>query len=231
MIERPNGMQPQDYKGAKKWSCKQWAWEFLRRNEEFFKACGELHWTPNPPKEAELAEKFGLAAFKNARFPYKVGGKPKFVVRIVSSRMRMTEDDPQHYTRNLKVGEIVIRFPLYAALDDLNVLDSQLKITKKVLLRQLTALAGLTGKKATRRRERQTLDFLQLLRLLDALAAGVPKEKIFAAIFEEQHRIRPEDIDSLMKENIDHARVTCPLPPYQSKFQKSRVCKINSFLR
>jgi len=31
--------------------------------------------------------------------------------------------------------------------------------------------------------------------------------------------------------HVSDIAVTCPLPPYQSKFQKSRVCKINSFLR
>ncbi len=39
---RPDGLSIDRYKGHEKWSYRRWAWEFLRRNKDFIKACEAL---------------------------------------------------------------------------------------------------------------------------------------------------------------------------------------------
>ena len=61
--KRPDGLSLDRYKGHEKWSYRRWAWEFLRRNEDFIAACDALN--RNEKTEIEIAEEFHLADFKH----------------------------------------------------------------------------------------------------------------------------------------------------------------------
>ena len=71
----PNGMNRKDYPDYEEWSYRRWAWEFLRRNRDFQKACAELDTTPMPPDLFEIAsrwvaERFHLRTYFHYRTPY-----------------------------------------------------------------------------------------------------------------------------------------------------------------
>lgn len=60
---RPSGENLEDYDGHDRWSYRRWAWEFLRRNDQFIGACRALE-DGDEPRRDEIAKQVGLKKFK-----------------------------------------------------------------------------------------------------------------------------------------------------------------------
>ena len=55
---RPDGLSIARYKGHETWSYRRWAWEFLRRDDDFIRACAAVD--HNEGTEPEVAKEFHL---------------------------------------------------------------------------------------------------------------------------------------------------------------------------
>lgn len=189
-IDRPDGMDTKKYAGAKKWTNKRWAWEFLRRNTEFLAACKKLKTQPSAEEEAGVAEKFGLLKFKNCAEPYKGRGwaVPKFVRSRVHYRVRLTEQDPEVYKRKLKVGELVVRFSLEDALNNAAVVDAKIRAAANVARKRLKELEKARQTTAKSKRIGHDADWVKMLRVLDAHAAKKSSAEMAKAIYPKESR-------------------------------------------
>ena len=84
--KRPDGTDVERYIGMEKWSYRRWAWEFLRRNEQFLAACKRANSAESNDEKAKVAAEFGLKRYK----PYTesftgASGKPLFAAGSISS--------------------------------------------------------------------------------------------------------------------------------------------------
>ena len=93
---RPDGTDTDRYKGSMKWSYRRWAWEFLRRNEEFEMVCRQADANGSDEEKARIASEFGLRSYKSYAEPY-VGksGRPRFTNGLVTSISHLDCDQDQ----------------------------------------------------------------------------------------------------------------------------------------
>jgi hypothetical protein len=83
LIPRPTGLTRDEYRGHEKWSYRRWAWEFLRRNQEFIRACRESR--GDPERQAQVATEFGLKRFKPYTEGFTTNKRPMFSAASVDS--------------------------------------------------------------------------------------------------------------------------------------------------
>jgi hypothetical protein len=179
MSDRPDGSDINEYRGFEKWSNKRWAWEFLRRNDDFLKACLACGERPTKAVGVEIAARFGLTRFKHATEAYRGGERKRlktlFVPSTVQYQARLQEQDKAPYRRQLEVGDLVIRMNLHAATDKSASLASQLRVVEKVAREQAKAYARAHHREPVDTRvERDVRVLLGYVRLLDGRAAKMP---------------------------------------------------------
>ena len=169
---RPDGEDLTRYKRCEKWTYRRWAWEFLRRNSEFQKAC-KLAKTDE--QRQEVAAQFGLKKFKSFREAYghPPASRPTFTLGLITSRKHLSDEGgaPQKVRTSLHPGEVMIRFDLSKALTDTQVLEKQLRMASVRLKRLLAAYAAKIDKKLDQINHSPEV-WGQYLRLLDGIAAG-----------------------------------------------------------
>lgn len=183
--KRPDGMSEADYAGHENWTKIRWAWEFLRRNPDYIARSVELDKEPDKSEAKATAHNYGLKVFKPAWEDYKGKGvsKPKFLDNRIGFVARLTKDDPAIFERNLLVGDILIRINILAALKNTAAIKSKLRATKKAVQRKFESLSGASLKKSPYHHVKGHDNWLPLIRLRDAKAAGLRPRKYASAIF------------------------------------------------
>lgn len=169
---RPDGTDQDRYSGIKKWTYRRWAWEFLRRNEQFIAACKDARPTSEQNRIA-VAQQFGLKAFKDYREAYKgISGRPRFALGSIKSWSHMPDSkDSRRVAITLMPGQVLIRFDVGSAARDSNVLAKQIRLANIRLEKRLAKQRDMLNKIEKEGAHKSGL-FGQFLRVLDALAAG-----------------------------------------------------------
>lgn len=171
---RPDGTNPAQYKVKENWPNQRWAWEFLRRNNEFINACEKVKLGTEDEK-LSVAKDFWLKKFKRYSEGYNKGsGKPKFSVAAISTWSNLEADKDENLRlRKIKIGEgqVLIRFNLASAIMDKRAIAKQLDLAKEILNTKLKNYAD-KNKKDLIAHKPQKYIFPTYLRILDLLASG-----------------------------------------------------------
>ena len=176
---RPDGLSPDRYRGNEKWSHRRWAWEFLRRNDDFIQACDALD-SKKPDERAAaekaVAKKFHLAVFKHGknRYKSKESPPPKFAVRTIKKREKLAAEksdaSPSKITVEIAAGQVWLRFDLNHEFIVDGSLDAQLRVAKHSLKTALLTYSEAIARKPAPIKKPERKSFLELLRRLDAVA-------------------------------------------------------------
>lgn len=172
--KRPNGLDLNRYEGLESWSYRRWAWEFLRRNPDFIKACKSIELEGTDEEKQEIALKFGLKKFKSYREGYESNlGTPIFSSGSISSISNLENSNGSVITKRVKIssGEILIRFDLNLAVEDKQAFEKQLRLAKLHLQKKLLTFSENHSKKIIEHKH-PVNTFGIYLRLLDLRAAG-----------------------------------------------------------
>ncbi|MBC3919227.1 hypothetical protein H8L32_17175 [Undibacterium sp. CY18W] len=170
---RPDGATIDRYKGLSRWTYRRWAWEFLRRNNEFIEACNNAKDKSEDEKQA-IAQQFGLLKFKDFKDKYKGNyGFPKFETEKLSIWTNINIEESPKRLKKIKLipGAILIRFDLNKAITDIKAFDKQLRDAEKILKNRLDKYSEIRGKKPAHFNH-SVKTFGIYIRLLDARAAG-----------------------------------------------------------
>lgn len=142
------------YNGHEAWTNNRFAWEFLRRNDQFRKACDALEADTSERRRTAVARQFGLVRFKHYGEPYESADedikRPSFrsgTVQFIGPRRQ--DDEPPHPPIRALRGQFLVRFDLKFAIQDDQILRAQLEVAERGLKRRLNALrrdAGETAK-------------------------------------------------------------------------------------
>lgn len=230
--KRPDGLSIDRYKGHEKWSYRRWAWEFLRRNNEFIQACEALE-SKKPEErtaaEKDLAEQFYLAVFKHCNMSYKSkeNPSPKFAVRTIKKREKLDADKPDALplkrTVEMAAGQVWLRFDLNHEFIVGGSLDTQLRVAKRSLKTALATYSEAIGRKPAITKKPKCNSFLTLLRRLDAVAGhNVGVQGLAALELDAFSNLgsaeRSKKADSLMRRPKEYAKdVYLTLAIYASK--------------
>lgn len=164
----PNGLEVADYVGWESWDYRRWAWEFLRRNNNFRHACNSLpdDQEARTAKKREIAGMFGLRRFKHYAEAYDEGKSAEFRALAVSPRPR---GQSTSWSRELRNDEVCIVFNLRPSLFGSDALDLQMKNARRIIERRADALRTSLGVDRRAAAPRPTAkSLLRKLRLLDA---------------------------------------------------------------
>ncbi|MBS3913961.1 MAG: hypothetical protein KG003_05645 [Bacteroidetes bacterium] len=204
-LPRPNGKDINRYKGMEKWSYRKWAWEFLRRNNDFILACKKCEVGTDDEKQA-IANQFGLLRFKDYRDPYTGSyGKPKFTSDLLTSWSNQNGDRSSK-SIELEQGMVLVRFDLNASFIDTQSLDKQLQLAKGRLKKRLKEYSEKLNKK-TVTHHHSFKTFGIYIRLLDLLA----NRKTYAECARDIEPIKSadktkEELSENIKQRIKKAR-------------------------
>jgi hypothetical protein len=192
-MKRPDGSDPAAYGDPAKWPPDRWAWEFLRRNEQFLAACKAVKDEAlSIEHQLGIAETFHLKRFKPAAEPYSGAGfkKALFKVSAVSFWTRLNESDEAKRPRTLLAGEMAVLLDLNAALFSKRALEKQLAMATRLATKQLAQLVAARGMKLPTHKVRKD-GLFELLRILDADAAGTKHREIFIQVFPNKAKTEP----------------------------------------
>lgn len=182
--QRPFGDDPAAYEGWAHWSRGQWAWEFLRRNDEFQRGCqDETH------DSGTLAARFHLKRFKHFGDQYAQERKAAFRVGIRSfprsktfvKRLKAGKHDPEHFTTLLTSTEVLLKFQLAPTKRALNTSIARQCRQAEEKLQALAALLR-AHKNADEELGSGVHEFVRkdLLKALRALDMNVTKEGLIS---------------------------------------------------
>jgi hypothetical protein len=179
----PSGKEKSQYIGYENWVMRQWAWEFLRRNKEFRKACGDDPRLLSKDKKREFAKKFGLNIFKHFAEEYSPK-LPRFVTSQVSSWTHIsdTHNRSSRIPKDLKLGQALIRFNLEPAINDKRSIDAQLEHARKILLLCLEIYSAHKGVKSKSKKPKAN-HFLNVLRMWDLKNSKFKRAEIAKLVF------------------------------------------------
>lgn len=171
--ELPNGRELTDYAGYETWEVNRWAWEFLRRNKEFQKACDSL------PQEREdrilklkkLIRKYGLTQFKHWKEEYGALRDNQPIFDGVRIRANLKEDTMDlSDIPPLEKGQALILLEILPCLDDLELLQKRMAFAYKQLEERLKKYAERNNlEKPVSRKPKinKSEDLIAYLRILD----------------------------------------------------------------
>jgi hypothetical protein len=171
---RPDGLSVDRYKGHETWSYRRWAWEFLRRDDDFIRACAAVD--RNERTEPDVAKEFHLSKFKhcNMGFKSKKSPAPRYTVQAIKKWANVNNSETNSSQVRLKAelepGQVLLRFDLNQELIVGGSLDAQLRVAKRTLEKTLTAYLEAAKKKRAPKKKPERKSFLELLRRLDAVA-------------------------------------------------------------
>lgn len=208
--KRPDGFDVGRYRNLKNWSYRQWAWEFLRRNVDFIEACKKVS-SDTDEEKMSVAQKFGLKKFKKYTESYKgVSGYPIFSTGSITSFSNLDCDKNSIRRKKIaiKAGQVVIRFDLASATKDIRVLEKQLRMAKKKLIKARDRYAEKMNDKPQILCKPKSVNFGIYLRLLDHLAGG--KTPVECARLIHQNKVKERYTDDqlrqLVKDQITSAK-------------------------
>ena len=173
----PDGRDESDYAGHERWTMRQWAWEFLRRNEEFIAACREVA-ADDTAGRAEIAMQFGLKKFQHFAAPYNRERPVKFLASHITYRANVDSQEPKTLpavaTRPLAKGEVLIRFDVSTTTTDGDALKAQIRAAGLVLRKRRAAmLKGVEDSESKEKRTSHPDVYRRYLRVLDLTRAGL----------------------------------------------------------
>jgi hypothetical protein len=180
-IENKPPLSPPDgsrYTGWETWKNHRWAWEFLRRNDEFVEACDRV--ADGKDNAKAVAKRFHLRRFKRYDEPYEIIDarnqkvKPAFISSSVSGiQVPVNENELQEARRSIRrltldIGQVVVRFDLSVAMEYPKRLDGQIVSVTGALKKQLERLQNAMGVDAKDSRNKSNASrLLHLLKVLD----------------------------------------------------------------
>jgi hypothetical protein len=171
---RPDGNDLARYRGWERWTPRHWAWEFLRRNPDFQRACREAAREDEAARQL-VAARFGLRRYKP--FTEGFGGRgrrqPAFVAATPSIWSVIEDDLNADRVRRIRLrpGQVLVRFDLAAASPYVAALDAQLRRATSLLQTRLGDLRARLNQVPDTRAPKTTV-FIKCLRYLDLVAAG-----------------------------------------------------------
>lgn len=191
-MKKPDWRKPEDYDSLDNLTPSQWAWEFLRRNEEYIKAWNRyIEYLSSPddsaqPVSEELwgAWKWGLKGLyldpyerhRNVEF-LPLGGEEA----LMTFHPPEKEGDGVRYVGYLgrqKAGKIIVEFDVSLPI------KKQLHVVEKTLSRHHRELKDCgVAVRDTPKLRRDPDEWKILLRVLDAKAAGMRDKEIAHALF------------------------------------------------
>lgn len=212
---RPDGLSLERYKGHETWSYRRWAWEFLRRDDDFIRACAAVD--NNERTERDVAKEFHLSKFKhcNMGFKSKKSPAPTYTVETIKKWARLKHSEtkaPQvRLKAELEPGQVLLRFDLNQEFIVGGSLDAQLRAAKSTLKESLATYAEATKKKPAPKKKPERKSFLELLRRLDAVAGNDVGVQGLAALqpddfLELESDERSTKVDSLMRTPRKYAK-------------------------
>ena len=122
-----------EYPGYHLWGNQRWAWEFLKRNQEFRKECDELNKMDQSRRivfERIIAEKYGLKKFLS--YDNKVKPGNIFLIGTIKCWPFDAEED-NNIELSIQPGQFVIVFNVHKTLDGEFEFDAQINKAKKEL--------------------------------------------------------------------------------------------------
>ena len=194
---RPTGLELDRYKGHENWSYRRWAWEFLRRDVDFIKACEAVD-----RKEREViavAAEFHLSQFKHYKKGFKSKSEvaPKFSARTIQSIKNIEGVDPENRTiairTRLQPGQVLLIFNINHECIVHGSIKAQLRVAKKVLNDSFSAYTRNQNRGAKKENRPQMKNLVDLLRNLDAEASH-------ETLIQGMERLHPEKFASLESE-------------------------------
>lgn len=171
--KRPDGTDTTRYENFEKWSYRQWAWEFLRRNSEFIAECKRVRNGTDAEKQA-VAKQFELKKFKMYSEKYKgASGIPQFSMGGISSWTNLDCDNEEDRLLTIRMshGQVLVRFNLAPVIKDVKALDKQLRLAERRMKKRLAIYEKLIEKEAAVHKHK-AINFGMYIRLLDLLAEG-----------------------------------------------------------
>jgi hypothetical protein len=191
---RPDGLLVERYKGHENWSYRNWAWQFLRRDRDFIRACEAVD--SKVREAADVAKEFHLYNFKHYRMGFASKGNPapRFLVRTIRSVKHLVninlEDSNIAFRTRLRLGEIWIKFDLNHEYIVGGSIKAQLRVAKTVLKKSMEEYSESQKRSPKKVRRPQAKIFLDLLRSLDAEASH-------GSLVEGMCRLYPEKFEGL----------------------------------
>ena len=163
----PSGRKIGRYRNWVIWSNREWAWQFLRRRDDFIKNCDDIDNPELGPVSKQslirkLLKKYKLKTYKS----YCSNKPPKFCVSSIEvwDYKSSTKTD---LSRKFKKGEVLIRFNIDNEFDIEKSINKQLNIAKKALLLKANDHGFVVGRSNQRIGD---LDIrIKYIRLLDLL--------------------------------------------------------------
>lgn len=170
--KRPDGLDVARYENRETWSYHQWAWEFLRRDEKFIKACKLVKLRKS--SKQKVARKFGLKKYKSYTEEYlKKGSPPKFsiVTPFLWHNLDEMERKVDRVSLNLFPGQVIVRIDLAAAIEHKGAIDTQVSVAKKMIDEKVADYTSRNIELQTSHRRKEGT-FGLYVRLLDLKSAG-----------------------------------------------------------
>lgn len=169
--KRPDGTDPARYKNLENLSYREWAWEFLRRNDDFIAECKRVDSCNEDEKQA-VARQFELKKFKRYSEQYKGGsGSPRFKFSSISRWINFDCENKKGRLARIRIcpGQVVIRFNLASMIKDKKALEKQIRLAKQVVNKNLATYEKLINEEA-KIHKHKCVNFGIYIRLLDYLA-------------------------------------------------------------
>lgn len=180
----PNGNNVNDYAGYETWDYRRWAWEYLRRNRNFRKACEEAEIikpeSKRKSRKNKIAEQYMLRRYKPCDEPYDTGRRPRIFAIRPSPEPKSTSK--LKWTISLRHDQVAIVFNLRPALYSKTAIDALIDTARQRILQRVDHLK--TIEKGNAVHASPHLDHkmhLWNLRLLDATLAGMTPMQIARA--------------------------------------------------
>lgn len=211
--KRPDGTDLNRYRNLERWSYQRWAWEFLRRNEEYITECCRVINGTDEEREV-VAKRFKLKKFKHYSEPYRgKSGSPKFSIGSISSWTAMEKNDKESHLIKIEkcFGAVIIRFDLLSAINDKRSLRKQLLLAENRLNARFDSLQKLLNKKAALHKPKVET-FGRYIRILDYLAAGNTPIECAKLVYPEEGKkfelgeLESFELNNLIKNSIKSAK-------------------------
>lgn len=134
-FEFPSGIATTEYPNWESWTYREWAWQFLRRREDYIESCDEINECEKAGRKKLLlknhCEYFSLKNYKS----YTSNRPPRFNISAIDVWDHLS-NDTQPLKKKIKKGEIIIRFNIKTNFNSHKSLNKQLKNAKAALLQK-----------------------------------------------------------------------------------------------
>ncbi|WP_186188801.1 transcriptional regulator domain-containing protein [Burkholderia gladioli] len=172
----PNGSNADDYAGSETWDYRRWAWEYLRRNREFRRACKEVEVIEQESKQKnrkkEIAQQYMLRRYKHCDEPYEIGQRPRIFAIRPSPEPKSASKSK--WAISLRHDQVAIVFNLRSALYSKTAIDALVDTARQRILQRVDHLRTIEkGSTAHPSPHLNREMHLRNLRLLDAILAGM----------------------------------------------------------